>query len=694
LQASGYDLPVPVFAAVQRGGGRPSWTPSVAQLRELQRLAGNRHVGQLLRGEGRSAHHAAASGAPRCSSGAGARRAPEEEPRQPRPELAAARERTGLPDRLRSGIEELSGIDLSNVRVHTNSDKPAQIKALAYARGTDIHVAPGQEQHVPHEAWHVVQQAQGRVKPTMEMNNGVQVNDDEGLEREAEVMGGKALSSQAQLENSPVSPPAAGRAVDAALAGAGEPARSDHRPVQRVGEEKKDFRLEATDSEAYRTGLALFQEALKALRVLRQAEKAKIWASVKDLKKEGKKPADNKSFSEAYGGGLRNLNNLDLLVKTGQFVATAPPRLVLKDKKEVRYEQAAASDGTKPTESVLIATLSDRTFKAPAAPPKEAKRDVVVGGEAKEYVRDSRGVVTRRFAYVEKNYWQFMEFVARNKLEGRYQNFFRAANPGADRPSVRGTRKSEARMVTAEEGKELTDEQLAVLHQWKGSGLQQRGLSLTSTPRKGETIGNAGENFRTTVGVRLTIDLARIPTGRESPIMINHYASRGVKDKPARTSEKYEYINSVIKNRELFLEFVKPEWITRIEYHDKAREKEFKLGDSGDAKEMMDAARAGTGYAKFAAGFEARITDAALDTVSADDEDYKSGVAFAEEYNRGYEKGAKEDAVVRASPTASVDPLDKIGGFDPKQQKDVFAIGRIHARLRRPKPKNLPAIWS
>lgn len=39
-----------------------------------------------------------------------------------------------------------------------------------------------------HEAWHVVQQMQGRVKPTMQMK-GVKINDDEGLEREADVMG-------------------------------------------------------------------------------------------------------------------------------------------------------------------------------------------------------------------------------------------------------------------------------------------------------------------------------------------------------------------------------------------------------------------------------------------------------------------------------------------------------------------------
>ncbi|HAP61901.1 MAG TPA: hypothetical protein DCR93_21180, partial [Cytophagales bacterium] len=34
--------------------------------------------------------------------------------------------------------------------------------------GTDIHLAPGQQKHLPHEAWHVVQQKQGRVKPTLQ----------------------------------------------------------------------------------------------------------------------------------------------------------------------------------------------------------------------------------------------------------------------------------------------------------------------------------------------------------------------------------------------------------------------------------------------------------------------------------------------------------------------------------------------
>ncbi|WP_427873991.1 eCIS core domain-containing protein [Flavobacterium sp. MMS24-S5] len=100
---------------------------------------------------------------------------------------------TGLPDNLKSGIENLSGHSMDDVKVHYNSDKPAQLNAHAYAQGSDIHLASGQEKHLPHEAWHVVQQKQGRVKPTIQMKGKVNVNDDKGLEKEADVMGAKAL---------------------------------------------------------------------------------------------------------------------------------------------------------------------------------------------------------------------------------------------------------------------------------------------------------------------------------------------------------------------------------------------------------------------------------------------------------------------------------------------------------------------
>lgn len=103
---------------------------------------------------------------------------------------------TGLPDNVKTGIENLSGYSMDDVRVHYNSDKPAQLQALAYTQGTDIHVAPGQEKHLPHEAWHVVQQKQGRVQPTTQMQ-GINVNDNKGLENEADVMGGKAIQRMA-----------------------------------------------------------------------------------------------------------------------------------------------------------------------------------------------------------------------------------------------------------------------------------------------------------------------------------------------------------------------------------------------------------------------------------------------------------------------------------------------------------------
>lgn len=100
--------------------------------------------------------------------------------------------RTGLPDTLKTGIENLSGYAMDDVRTHYNSDKPAQLNAHAFAQGTDIHIAPGQEKHLPHEAWHVVQQKQGRVRPTVQLQGGVNVNDDAGLEEEADVIGVKA----------------------------------------------------------------------------------------------------------------------------------------------------------------------------------------------------------------------------------------------------------------------------------------------------------------------------------------------------------------------------------------------------------------------------------------------------------------------------------------------------------------------
>ena len=110
------------------------------------------------------------------------------------PPIQKKENNTGLPDNLKSGIENLSGYAMDDVKVHYNSSQPAQLNALAYAQGTDIHVAPGQERHLPHEAWHVVQQKQGRVRPTIQAKGGA-INDDKGLEEEADMMGEKATKT-------------------------------------------------------------------------------------------------------------------------------------------------------------------------------------------------------------------------------------------------------------------------------------------------------------------------------------------------------------------------------------------------------------------------------------------------------------------------------------------------------------------
>lgn len=124
---------------------------------------------------------------------------------------------TGLPDDLKAGMEDLSGFSLDDVNVHYNSDRPVQLQAHAYTQGRDIHVGPGQEKHLPHEAWHVVQQKQGRVSGTMQMK-GFNINDDEGLEKEADVMGRQAKQRGAFADGGEE-----GERKDVSLASAGAP---------------------------------------------------------------------------------------------------------------------------------------------------------------------------------------------------------------------------------------------------------------------------------------------------------------------------------------------------------------------------------------------------------------------------------------------------------------------------------------
>lgn len=114
------------------------------------------------------------------------------EPKKSSPVIKAVQKKqtpnmTGIPDAMKNRYESLSGFSMDDVKVHYNSSKPATVQALAYTQGTNVYMGAGQEKHLGHELWHVVQQKQGRVQPTGSVG-GMPLNDNAGLEQEADRM--------------------------------------------------------------------------------------------------------------------------------------------------------------------------------------------------------------------------------------------------------------------------------------------------------------------------------------------------------------------------------------------------------------------------------------------------------------------------------------------------------------------------
>ncbi|MBI9052312.1 MAG: DUF4157 domain-containing protein [Bacteroidales bacterium] len=111
--------------------------------------------------------------------------------------------KTTMPDGVRSKMENSFGTDFSGVNIHQNSEQASNMGALAYTQGNDIAFAEGQYQPesskgqelLGHELTHVVQQRQGRVKPTKQ-GKGLPVNDNPSLEKEADEMGAKAAQGK------------------------------------------------------------------------------------------------------------------------------------------------------------------------------------------------------------------------------------------------------------------------------------------------------------------------------------------------------------------------------------------------------------------------------------------------------------------------------------------------------------------
>jgi hypothetical protein len=225
-------VPAAAALAVMRRPGPPPLSPRAVL--QLQRTIGNRAVGRLLAGTAQRRERTVDAGSDARSSDEAvtqmaegptgdarpidAAAAPGAPPPPVQPKGSASTDTTGtvgsastaatpvetdastgagLPEELRTGVERLSGLSMAGVRVQRESAEPARIGALAFARGEEIHVAPGQERHLPHEAWHVVQQKQGRVPATVQLR-GVGANLDSALEREADEMGARAAEAGRQ----------------------------------------------------------------------------------------------------------------------------------------------------------------------------------------------------------------------------------------------------------------------------------------------------------------------------------------------------------------------------------------------------------------------------------------------------------------------------------------------------------------
>ncbi|WP_431045680.1 hypothetical protein [Roseateles sp. L2-2] len=254
------------------------------------------------------------------------------------------------------------------------------------------------------------------------------------------------------------------------------------------------------------------------------------------------------------------------------------------------------------------------------------------GGAPKEYVQDSSGsgTLTRRYAYVEKNFYQMMDFFKTGTITGRFQQALAAAGMEAPDASIATPK---AQKIQTEPAPKLTTEQIAVAHQFMGSSSEQRGVSLTSTEKVGGTIGNEGKNFREAGGFRLKVDLALVPPDIR---LINHYSHggmldtdlaaakvQGVSNDVGHTGKNYKYGASVTKNRELFLERLRPEWVVEIEHHGDGGYASGNGSGSGPGTRTAIAGSdsfqtAGTAYSAYWTAFDATLagTEVAPDAVS------------------------------------------------------------------------------
>ncbi len=143
----------------------------------------------------------------------------------------------------------------------------------------------------------------------------------------------------------------------------------------------------------------------------------------------------------------------------------------------------------------------------------------------------------------------------------------------------------------------------------------------------------------------------------------------------------YKYRSSVIKNRELYLEFLKPEWIVEVEHHPVANNKpgkgKSKIVEESSFESMddflgeMDVL---IGHSEYLRGFEDYMNSYDPPKVMSDS--YEKGYEAGKTYSDGYEEGHRLfELDSKTSDLMGVNShMTKMGGL--KRQKKVIVAGK------------------
>jgi hypothetical protein len=449
--------------------------------------------------------------------------------------LKAPPNRTGLPDHLKTATESLSGLSLDDVRVRYNSPEAAPLQAAAFARGREIHLAPGQERHLPHETWHVVQQKQGRVRPTLQLRGGVPANDDRGLEREADVMGARAAAARGVPAGGP--------------AGLGRPSALN--VVQRVGGRK--FGLKVSDV-ALATQ-AIHTEGLEKLKVVRAAYKQRV-KSAKEMAHAAYalnkgSPAKQATYTEALKQAeMTPAGLIEEWLKLDQCTFVEPGFFFRN------------------VEIATVKTGNDQYFVATPAAAGVAdiyKRHTLEGPSADEYV-DFGGEKLRRMAYRGITPPEAADLADVNKAELTPLNFGKRTgnkppkydDAGKKKKSTKDSDLTWLRGATGAADLAQTPDDpksLAFLQTRMGAG---KLFSGTSTPKA--IASNQGDSFNRFGQVQ--IDLARVPqasvlhhykSAAFTPAAIQHALGLGGAPSQKLIGEAARANESVVRNREVIL---------------------------------------------------------------------------------------------------------------------------------------------